>query len=283
MSLVPGKRKFKKIIKTFINKEDKTVITQYSVTPIYNRTGHKRKPKTSSTSPKKKLLNKQAKIRRLTDIINANFMKSDFFIDLTFGDADFINFANKIKGKLGSKYPGTIDILKLINADRDDLPPAELAVYDAMYHHIQTEAKNYMNRLKRIYPDLRYVYTIGNSETKTTMCNPNRFHVHAVLHAAGLTVAEINKKWGYGLVKSENLRAGHKERLAAYMVNQVKAAPGTRIYTASHNMIHPIIVTETVNSMYTPEFYYPHLMKEPIETPVCGCIGWRAVDEKMLI
>ena len=21
----------------------------------------------------------------------------------------------------------------------------------------------------------------------------------------------------------------------------------------------------------------------PIETPVCGCIGWRAVDEKMLI
>ena len=283
MSLVPGKRKFKKIIKTFINKEDKTVITQYSVTPIYNRTGHKRKPKTSSTSPKKKLLNKQAKIRRLTDIINANFTKSDFNIALTFSDNAFLNLAKKVKEKLGPKYPGTIDILNLVNADRDDLPPAELEVYDAMYRQVQAEAKNYMNRLKRSYPDLRYVYTIGNSETKTTMSNPNRIHVHALLHAEGLAIADIEKKWSLGLIESKNLRVGHKEPLAAYLVNQVKAAPGTRIYTASHNMIHPIIVTETVNSMYTAEFYYPHLLKVPIETPVCGCIGWRAVDEKMLV
>lgn len=103
------------------------------------------------------------------------------------------------------------------------------------------------------------------------------------LYAEGLAIADIEKKWSLGLIESKNLRVGHKEPLAAYLVNQVKAAPGTRIYTASHNMIHPIIVTETVNSMYTAEFYYPHLLKVPIETPVCGCIGWRAVDEKMLI
>ena len=112
---------------------------------------------------------------------------------------------------------------------------------DGLYQSAEREMANYTKRLRRACAaagvELRCVYVTSDMDGKTF--EPVRVHHHLVVNAEAASLAE--RCWTAGGAKARVLFGprGDLSELAAYMIGQVRQAPGRHRYHPSRNLERP--------------------------------------------
>lgn len=141
--------------------------------------------KQKESSPAQKKLNDKRRIRYFIRLVNSNFGKGDFTVELTYDDIN--------------------------------LPDSR----DAILRDI----KNYIKRLKRTCADpskFKYIYVISNNKGDGS-AERARLHVHMFI--SGVARDVIEDKWGKGYVNTDRLQLNEYGAAgkAAYMARQSKS------------------------------------------------------------
>lgn len=167
------------------------------------------------SSVKKQAENDRQAAKRLARILNCNFTHGDLFVTLRYSD----------------------DGLLALSSD-------DGKTFDAAKKNVQL----FLRRLKRKYPDIKYVYVTSDVDGSTGELK--RVHHHLVLPAS-CQIDDIEKAWKkYGDADVRKLRNQNDyTSIAVYLVRQGSSTPHAQKYSTSKNMIQPKI-TERIVSDY---------------------------------
>ncbi len=131
--------------------------------------------------------------------------------------------------------------------------------YPQSIEEIKRQQRNFIRRLDYAYKKLGYELKY----IQVTEYEKKRIHHHYIINSVpGITLSDIQKIWGNGLVRCTSLEDnGYYRELSDYLIKETSKTFSTedRIYgkrwTASRNLKKPEITTETVKIKNETEFF----------------------------
>ncbi len=191
-----------------------------------------RADRTRRTTPRKQEANRNSAAHRLGRILNNNFEQGDLFITLTYSDAAYRKLEQAVKAELPKRC-------------------TKQKRLDAIFDAAVKEGKRFMRRLRDAgFRGGKSVLATADMDGKTG--EVVRVHHHIILTGDAFSV--VGKKptlggrllpeiWKHGIVEWEFLRGGSYNKLAAYLIRQVRHRENRKKYTCTRNM-EPVDVEE---------------------------------------
>ena len=175
--------------------------------------GDRTKPrgkKQAASSFRKQEDNTRQAMRRLARLLNCNFYKGDLLVTLRYDD------------------DGLHEL------------PEWLADPDGCRKAAEKQIQNFLRRLRRKHPGIKYVYVTSDMDGETG--EAKRIHHHLVISGEGLSWDEIMREWHCGSVDIRPIRGQDDlTPVAVYMLRQVRRVPDAKKYTASRNLAKPVV------------------------------------------
>ena len=175
--------------------------------------GDRTKPrgkKQAASSFRKQEDNTRQAVRKLARALNCNFYKGDLLVTLRYDD------------------DGLHEL------------PEWMTDPDGCRKAAEKRIQNFLRRLRRKHPGLKYVYVTSDMDGETG--EAKRIHHHLVISGEGLSWDEIMREWHCGSVDIRPIRGQDDlTPVAVYMLRQVRRVPDAKKYTASRNLAKPVV------------------------------------------
>lgn len=172
-------------------------------------------------------LNRRNAEKRIYRLINVNFTREDYVVTLTYdyGRVD----------RLHMSYREALEAW-----DREKLPVDES---DARrdWNNFLKRVKNRIRRAGFDPLELKHLYVWESTHERRDETMPlyPHYHIHAVIHAPGLSMEEVEAAWPNGWVKINRLSVKRAANLASYMTKSLKVeqidAEGRRVRRWGHS------------------------------------------------
>ena len=205
-------------------------VTQFVVGD--KQTGGRKWHRAKSAEDKRDENARQA-VRVAARILNCNYVQEDKLLTLTYTDSEYEALFRGLDPDEAIEKAKSV-LSSVLEKARRDLRGKRIATAHA-------EPRNDNVRL-----DMRTFTVTADMDGETG--EVVRVHHHVVVTAA--TAEQIEKRWKYGLVHTENLyRQDDYTPLAAYLLGQVRHREGKKSYCCSRNMIKPKVEEQVLEEV----------------------------------
>lgn len=188
--------------------------------------GARREAARRKSTPAQQRLNQKNTQLRIMRLAECNFTNLDFFVTLTW------SYPAEDRGMVNAEDMAAAYEAEGVPWEMDDAARAW---------------RNYINRVRRRVKKLggdpgevKYIEVIESGKDDPTGGLPAKYHIHALVHAPGLTDLDLKALWGHGFTRCDRIDMEHEgaQRLSKYLTKQRRYE---RRWGHSRNLREPVV------------------------------------------
>ena len=188
--------------------------------------GARREAARRKSTPAQQRLNQKNTQLRIMRLAECNFTNLDFFVTLTW------SYPAEDRGMVNAEDMAAAYEAEGVPWEMDDAARAW---------------RNYINRVRRRVKKLggdpgevKYIEVIEGGKDDPAGGLPAKYHIHALVHAPGLTDLDLKGLWGHGFTRCDRIDMEHEgaQRLSKYLTKQRRYE---RRWGHSRNLREPVV------------------------------------------